>query len=106
MTTFACSSGFGLTHSILGRRLHQPAAREMNSEGAAATFDAVDRQRTLMPLQRMAHDCEAQPRAAEVARATGIDAIEALGQARDVFGRDAHAGVAHGDMPAVVVCPP
>src|SRR5678815_3853139 len=106
MTLFEQSSGFGLTLSILRRRFHQPAAREMTSEGAAVTFEAVDRQRALMPLQRMAHDREPEPRATEFTRAAGIDTIEALGQARDVFGRDAHAGVAHGDVPTVAVRPP
>src|SRR5687768_9751496 len=78
----------------------------MTRELAAATFDAFDRQRCIVPLQRMPHDRESQTRAAEVARAPGIDAVETFSEARNVLRRDADSSVAHADVPALVVGPP
>ena len=56
-----------------------------------------------MPLDDMLDDRQAQPGAAGIAAARGIDPIEALGQARQMFWRDAFAGVAHRQQcPAVI----
>ena len=46
-----------------------------------------------MPQQRVLGDREAEARAAGLARAAAIDAVEALGEPRDVLGLDADAGV-------------
>ena len=42
-------------------------------------------------------DCESQSGAAAVARAAGIDAVEAFGEVREVFGGDAGAAVFDGE---------
>src|SRR5690606_37614334 len=47
-----------------------------------------------------------ETRPAQTARATRIDAIEALGEARNVLGRDPDASVAHAEVGAFVVDPP
>ena len=47
----------------------------------------------LVAQQHVLDDREPEPRAAGRARAAAVDAIEALGQPRDVLGRDADAGV-------------
>ena len=48
-----------------------------------------------MALDDMLDDGEAEPGAARIAAARGIDAVEALGQAREMVGGDAVAMVAH-----------
>src|SRR5690606_23831335 len=80
--------------------------REIAGEGAAGAFSALDAERRTVPLQRVLDDREAQTRAAHRARTAWIDAIETFGEARDVLGRDADAGVAHGQMSALPVDPP
>ncbi len=60
----------------------------------------------VMALQGMLHDREPEPRAAAVARAPRIDAIEPFRQAWDVFGGDADAVVDDGKIAALLVGPP
>src|SRR5258708_6480180 len=75
-------------------RLHAHARPgEMGAEAAALPRRARDLERGAVPAQRVLHDREPQSRAAAFARAAAIDAIEALGEARDVLGGDADAGV-------------
>ena len=50
-----------------------------------------------MAVDDMLDDGEAEAGAAELARARGIDAIEALGEPRQMVGRNAVALVADGD---------
>src|SRR5690606_14826538 len=80
--------------------------REMAAERAAATFAALDRQRAVVPLQRVLHDREPQAGAAGRARAARIDAIEALRDPRNLLLRNADAGVDHLEHGAVVREPP
>src|SRR6187399_784819 len=80
--------------------------REMTGERAAAAFCAVDLEPPAMPMQRVFDDCEPQSRAAGLARAARIDAVEALGQTRQMLGGNARAGVAYGEMAARLVRPP
>ena len=58
-----------------------------------------------MTLQRVLDDGEAEARTAELARAARVDAIKALGQARQMFGRNADAGIRHRNVTAVLVDP-
>ena len=53
-----------------------------------------------MALQAVLDDRKPEPRAALGARTRAIDAVEALGEARQVLGRDADAGVAHHELRA------
>jgi len=48
-----------------------------------------------MALQHVLHDGQAQAGAAGFPRTTAVHAVKALGQARDVLGRDARAAVFH-----------
>src|SRR5438270_11478726 len=66
---------------------------EMRAEPAALAGPALDVERGAMPRQRVLHDREAQARAAGLAGTAAIDTIEALGEPRQVLGRDADAGV-------------
>ena len=50
-----------------------------------------------MAVDDVLDDGEAEPRAAKLARAGGVDAIEALSEARQMVGGDAVALVADGD---------
>ena len=50
-----------------------------------------------MAVDDVLDDGEAEARAAELARARGVDAIEALGEPRQMGGRNAVALVADGD---------
>ena len=57
-------------------------------------------------VEHMLDDRQAQTGAAADPRAIPVDAIKALGQARDVLRRDAFAGVGHHQMQATVVGKP
>ena len=48
-----------------------------------------------MVLRDVLDDGQAQPGTTVVARAAAIDAVEALGQTREVLGSNADAAVAH-----------
>ena len=60
----------------------------MAAERAALALDALDRQAAIMTLQRVLDDREPEARAAARAAFGGRDAIEALGQPRDMLARD------------------
>src|SRR5262249_41532936 len=69
-----------------------PAAdgdRQVHREGAACADRAVDVERAAMAVDDVLDDCKAEAGAAEFARTRGVDAIEPLGQARQVLARDA-----------------
>src|SRR5690242_11906163 len=70
---------------------------QVDGEDGALALLALDVERTAMVADDMLDDGEAEPGAAQLARAGGIDAVEALGQPRQVLARDALAVVAHGD---------
>src|SRR5262245_42774571 len=70
---------------------------EIDRERRAAADLAVDRQRAAMAVDDVLDDGEAQPGSAELTRAAGVDAVEPLGQARQVLARDAVALVRDAD---------
>ena len=75
---------------------------------------ALDLELRLMADQHVLDDGEPQAGAAGRARAAAIDAIEALGQPRNVLRRDADAGIGDAELAAAVAsrasrarcCPP
>src|SRR5271168_630534 len=73
--------------------------RHDRGEGRALIGTADDRQPSAMARQDVLDDRE--PEAGAVLRTAlpGVDAIESFGQARQMFGRDAAAEVAHGEGP-------
>src|SRR5687767_12348670 len=80
--------------------------RKVAGEGAAPSFAAVDFKASTMAMQRVFDDGEPETRAPGVAGTPRIDAVEALGEPRNVFGGDAGPRVAHGEMTPVRVGPP
>src|SRR6267142_3502258 len=88
------------------RQRRDALGREMAGEGAAAAEGALHLERRSVALQHVFDDRQPQARAAGSARASGVDAIETLGETRNVLGRNAHAGVAHREMTAVLIHPP
>src|SRR5262249_33338043 len=70
-------------------------------EGASLARDAVDPDRALHGLDEVLDDREAEAGAAHVPRATAVDAVKALEEARQVAGLDAGAGVRHLDVDLV-----
>src|SRR5271169_675915 len=61
--------------------------------GAGGAFDI---KKAAVTIEDVLNDCEPQSGSAHIARARGVDAVEALGQARQVFARDTLSTVAHG----------
>src|SRR5207244_2716339 len=55
-----------------------------------------------VPLHDMLDDRQAEPRAAGLARAAAVGAVEPLGEARQVLACDARAGVGDGDLSRAV----
>src|SRR5512145_2003123 len=100
------SNGGGSCRAPSGRRRIVPAldpcSGEVTGERTALPLDARDVEPAAMPLQRVLHDREAEPGAAELARAPGVDAVEPLGHPRQVLGRDSDPGVADLDVPAAL----
>src|SRR5689334_2179720 len=76
-------SAVGVRKEALDRGAH--AGRALRTDLAAVRLDEV------------LHDGEPEPRTARLARATGVDAVEALEDARQVLGGDAAPRVAHAD---------
>src|SRR5687768_5172305 len=72
----------------------------MADERAAGTEGALDLEASFVPLEGVLDDRKPQPRAAARARAALVDAVKTLGQARDVIGRHADAGVGYGEARA------
>src|SRR6267143_4224035 len=85
------------------RRLggHRALRREVHREAAACARLAVDVEARLVARDGVLDDGQAEPRAAGFARAAAIDTVEALGQPRQVFRRDAGAGVLNREGGAV-----
>src|SRR5688500_11459070 len=68
---------------------------EMAGEGTAAPGLALDPAPRLVQLQHVLDDRKAEPGAAGFARATGGNAVEALGDPREVRSGDAVTAVLH-----------
>src|SRR5581483_8334128 len=75
---------------------HAPS-REARGEAAAAAGLALDLERRLVARERVLHDREPEARAAALARAPAVDAVEALGEPRDVLALDPDPGVLDGE---------
>src|SRR5258706_16395610 len=73
----------------------------MNCETAALTRLAFHFQICLVARHGMLDDRQAEASAAGLARTAAIDAVEALGEAREMLGCDADAGVLHRERRAV-----
>src|SRR5688572_31345440 len=73
---------------------------------AALALDAGHFEPAAVALQRVLDYGEAETRAPELSRPAGIDAIETLGQPRQVLGRDPDARIAKLDARAALVDPP
>ena len=67
--------------------------REARGEAAALAGLALDLEHGVVARERVLGDGEAEAGAAGLARAAAVDAVEALGEPRDVLGLDADAGV-------------
>src|SRR5262245_7110097 len=70
---------------------------QADGEGRALAVLAVDGERAAVAVDDVLDDREPEPGAAECARAPGVDAVEALGEARQVLARDALALVGDRD---------
>src|SRR5258708_11588414 len=71
--------------------------RQRHREGRALAGRALDVEAAAVAVDDVLDDGEAQPGAAQLARAGGVDAVEALGESRQVACRTAVALVADGD---------
>ncbi len=87
------------------RRLDAVGQRHLHAEGAALALDAVDRDRATHQGHQLAADRQAQAGTAVAARGGGVGLLELLEQARQRIGRDADAGVAHGEAHHVPALP-
>src|SRR5438445_436634 len=91
---------------LLGRRLHRQRQligagarrRQREAHGGPLALDAVDRQLPAVREHEVPDDGEAEPGAAQLARARLVDTVEALGDPRQVGARDADARVAHAHL--------
>ena len=72
---------------------------DKRGECGAFAFLTGDFELAAMARQDMFDDCESKPGAAELAAFFGIDAIESLGQARDVMIGDTGSEIANMDSP-------
>ena len=61
------------------------AGRQVDGKGAALARGARDGERAPVAVDHVLDDGEAEPGAAELARARGVDPVEPLGQARLVL---------------------
>src|SRR5277367_3331798 len=91
-----CAIGSGTGRHGGARRVRlgadsNAARRQPHREAAALTGRAVDQELRLVAQEHVLDDGESQTGAAGRARATAVDAVEALGQARNMFGGDADA---------------
>src|SRR5580704_6052709 len=102
----SCASNLSHYSARVVRGRDHALGREMAREGAAGAEGALYVERATMALQHVLDDRKSETRAAGSARASRIDAIEALGEAWNVLARDAHARVTHGEVPALLVDPP
>ncbi len=79
-----------------------PRGRQANREPRALAGLALDHQIATVPLGHVLDDRQPEAGAAGVARAAGVDAVEALGEARQVLAGDAATVVGHGEFGASV----
>ena len=77
--------------------------REDEPEGRALAGLARDVELAAVTLHDVLDDRQPEPGAAGLARAAAVDAIEALGQPREMLAGDAAAAVDDGDLAAAVV---
>src|SRR5437879_845837 len=71
--------------------------RQRYRKGRALAGCALDVEAAAVAVDDVLDDGEAQPGATQLARARGVDAVEALGEPRQMVGGDAVALVADGD---------
>src|SRR5437868_6031514 len=71
---------------------------QRDGDGGSRANARSNRERPAVPLDDMLDDGEAEPGAAAVAATRGVDAVEALGQARQVLRRDSLAAVGDGEL--------
>src|SRR3569623_3436442 len=69
----------------------------MHREARAGPQCALDGEPAAMAIEHVLDQREAQARAALRAADRDVDAVEALGQTRQMLGRDTGAEIAHGD---------
>src|SRR5712691_8621268 len=101
-----CANRFSFRFSLYSLRGQSALRRKAHREAAACTRLAVDVEARLVARDSVLDDGQAQSRAAGFARAAAVDAVEALGQPRQMLRRDAGAGVLDGERRAAVVFPP
>src|SRR4051794_10757748 len=85
-----------------GRRAHPQGGKD-EPEGRALARLAVDVELTAMALHDVLDDRQSQPGAARLARAAAVDAIEALGEPRQVDACNPRTAVDDGDLAAAAV---
>ena len=73
------------------------AGRRKTVKTEPSPDSAVDFEKAAVAVDDVLDDREAEPGAAHLARARGVDPVKALGQPRQVLARDAVAAVAHRD---------
>src|SRR5277367_6411137 len=78
----------------------------MAGECAASAFDAFNLQTGTVTLQDMLDDRKAETRTTGGAATPGIGAIEAFSQPRQMFGRDANAGIRDREVASCRIPPP
>src|SRR5258708_37402109 len=71
--------------------------RQRHREGRALAGRALDVEAAAVAVDHVLDDGEAEAGAAQLARARGVDAVEALGEPRQMVGGNAVALVADGD---------
>src|SRR5262245_23949971 len=74
---------------------YSPGELDSHGKGRSLTGDALDDEPPTMARKDVLDDGEAEAGSTLVARFCDIDAIEALGQPRQMLGRDSGAIVAH-----------
>src|SRR6267378_1664298 len=101
-----CANRFSFRFRLHSLRGQSALRRKAHRETAAGTRLAIDVEARLVARDGVLDDGEAQSRAAGLARAAAVDAVEALGQPRQMLRRDAGAGVLDGERRPAVVFPP
>jgi hypothetical protein len=92
------ASAGALTLQVLGRhRRRRDSHRQLDPEGRTAAGHALDPDLPTHQLGEPLADGQPEPGAAVLARGRSVDLRERLEQLRQVLGRDADAGVAHGN---------
>src|SRR6266540_2838939 len=88
------ADGLRLTLALARRGIHQ---RQVSGEGGALPEHALDGQAAAVAVEDVLDQREPQAGAALRAALADVDAVEALGQPRQMLGRDAGTMVAHRD---------